>query len=116
MDKIMEYQTIRKLRKSSRPTIPQPSSTQHYPNDEREIEEDQKEKKPHPIPSIPSSFCYLLRTQKALHIPNPVQPSQIRADSSVLVLERDELVVGIAAAPKRMISVHQSDVLRRDNL
>lgn len=52
-----------------------------------------KEKKPTPQSSL------LHRAQKTLHIPNPVKPPQVRADIGFVVLERDELVVGIAAAP-----------------
>ena len=126
MDKILEYQTIRKLRNPPNQqkyhNHPPPSITPH-PRQRRTRDRGRPKggrpkggRNPHLITNIPSSFRYLLRTQKALHIPNPIQPSQIRADSGVLVLERDELVVGIAAAPKRMSSVRQSNVMRRDNL
>jgi hypothetical protein len=45
------------------------------------------------------SAINLLRTRKTLHIPNPLKPRQILANISVAVVKRDELVVGIAAAP-----------------
>jgi hypothetical protein len=82
-----------------------PDDTKNYeilhPKSPKEFE--RKERNPLNINLIPI-LTNLPRTRKALHIPNPLEPCQVRADIGVAVVQRDELFVGGAAAPKNCIS------------